>query len=206
MKLFYKEEGSQEQVYIQVRDYEHILLNNSLEDLIAQTLFKRDSILLNNKQELRNPAHLRRVHDVGNQIAVISNEFTQPLEELDEFADSNRDDFISFDNFHIVKLFRRLEFIPDFDQFKYLNSNEMLKIIETNKRKMMQIKDIYPNLPEHDRMIKQKEYSETLYLIQELNRIYHAVNGKYSVPFPDFVEIPEKRENLLKKMINWLSN
>ena len=158
MKLFYKEEGSQEQVYIQVRDYEHILLNNSLEDLIAQTLFKRDSILLNNKQELRNPAHLRRVHDVGNQIAVISNEFTQPLEELDEFADSNRDDFISFDNFHIVKLFRRLEFIPDFDQFKYLNSNEMLKIIETNKRKMMQIKDIYPNLPEHDRMIKQKEY------------------------------------------------
>lgn len=104
--------------------------------------------------------------------------------------DSNRFNFVRFDEEHEVKFFRELEFIIDYDQYKDLTDEQLdeeeNKLITKAKKIAEKWNSISPNEREHHSNLFQ-EYENLRYMLNFLSEIYAIKHGERHMPFPEFV-------------------
>ena len=125
--------------------------------------------------------------------------------------DSNRFNFFRFDEEHEVKFFKDIEFIIDYDKYKEM-TDEVLKeechklIDESNKiaRKWNSMKE--NEREKNANLIEQR--GNLNYMIKFVDEIYAIKHHKKTMPFPDFVQVPEQPQKRLffEKLFFWRKN
>ena len=109
--------------------------------------------------------------------------------------DSNRFDFVSFDEAHEVKFFRELEFIIDYDQYKELTDEQLGEKGQKLVMKANEIAEKWNSMSSDEREQNSnlfQEHENIEYMLNFLSEIYAIKHGKRSMPFPDFVKLPER--------------
>ena len=105
--------------------------------------------------------------------------------------DSNRFDFVEFNEEHEVKFFKELEFILDYDQYKGLTDEQLeeegQKIADRANKIAEKWNSMFPEEREKNSNLVQ-EYENIEYMLNFLSEIYAVKHGKRSMPFPDFVK------------------
>lgn len=105
--------------------------------------------------------------------------------------DSNRFDFVEFNEEHEVKFFKELEFILDYDQYKGLTDEQLeeegQKIADRANKIAEKWNSMFPEEREKNSNLVQ-EYENMEYMLNFLSEIYAVKHGKRSMPFPDFVK------------------
>lgn len=114
--------------------------------------------------------------------------------------DSNRFDFVRFDEEHEVKFFRELEFVIDYDKYKGLTDEQLeeegKRIVTKANRMFEKWSAMTPAERQEDSNIPQ-EHENLLYMLYFLSEVYDVKHGKRSMPFPDFVNLAEKPKKKL---------
>ncbi len=108
--------------------------------------------------------------------------------------DSNRFDFVSFDEAHEVKFFRELEFVIDYDQYKELTDEQLGEKGQKLVMKANEIAEKWNSMSSDEREQNSnlfQEHENIEYMLNFLSEIYAIKHGKRSMPFPDFVKLPE---------------
>lgn len=109
--------------------------------------------------------------------------------------DSNRSDFVSFDEAHEVKFFRELEFVIDYDQYKELTDEQLGEKGQKLVMKANEIAEKWNSMSSDEREQNSnlfQEHENIEYMLNFLSEIYAIKHGKRSMPFPDFVKLPER--------------
>lgn len=109
--------------------------------------------------------------------------------------DSNRFDFVSFDEAHEVKFFRELEFVIDYDQYKELTDEQLGEKGQKLVMKANEIAEKWNSMSSDEREQNSnlfQEHENIEYMLNFLSEIYAIKHGKRSMPFPDFVKLPER--------------
>lgn len=109
--------------------------------------------------------------------------------------DSNRFDFVRFDEEHEVKFFRELEFVIDYDQYKDLTDEQLEKECQKLATRANEIAEKWNAMPQEERKQNTnllQEHENLGYMLNFLSEIYAVKHGKRSMPFPDFVKLPKK--------------
>lgn len=109
--------------------------------------------------------------------------------------DANRFEFVKFDEEHEVKFFRELEFIIDFDQYKVFSDDQLEAEAQKLGTKADEIAEKWNSMTPEERRKNGNLYDEHQnlgYMINFLSEIYAVRHGKRAMPFPDFVNVPEK--------------
>jgi hypothetical protein len=107
---------------------------------------------------------------------------------------SNRFDFVSFDEAHEVKFFRELEFVIDYDQYKELTDEQLGEKGQKLVMKANEIAEKWNSMSSDEREQNSnlfQEHENIEYMLNFLSEIYAIKHGKRSMPFPDFVKLPE---------------
>lgn len=121
--------------------------------------------------------------------------FTKVFTGVTIVNDSNRFEFVRFDEEHEVKFFRDLEFIIDFDQYKGLSDEQLEDEAQKFGAKANEIAEKWNGMTEEERKQNASLYDDHRnlgYMINFLSEIYAIKHGKRTMPFPDFVKMPEK--------------
>lgn len=108
--------------------------------------------------------------------------------------DSNRFDFVSFDEAHEVKFFRELEFVIDYDQYKELTDEQLGEKGHKLVMKANEIAEKWNSMSSDEREQNSnlfQEHENIEYMLNFLSENYAIKHGKRSMPFPDFVKLPE---------------
>jgi len=108
--------------------------------------------------------------------------------------DSNRFDFVSFDEAHEVKFFRELEFVIDYDQYKELTDEQFGEKGQKLVMKANEIAEKWNSMSSDEREQNSnlfQEHENIEYMLNFLSEIYAIKHGKRSMHFPDFVKLPE---------------
>lgn len=108
---------------------------------------------------------------------------------------SNRFDFVSFDEAHEVKFFRELEFVIDYDQYKELTDEQLGEKGQKLVMKANEIAEKWNSMSSDEREQNSnlfQEHENIEYMLNFLSEIYAIKHGKRSMPFPDFVKLPER--------------
>lgn len=107
--------------------------------------------------------------------------------------DSNRFDFVRFDEEAEVRFFRDLEFVIDYDKYKGLTDEQLEEEWQKLAVKANEIAKKWNNMSEEER----KENSNLLqdhenfgYMLNFLSEIYAIKHRKRTMPFPEFVQVP----------------
>lgn len=109
--------------------------------------------------------------------------------------DSNRFDFVRFDEEHEVKFFRELDFIIDYDQYKDLTDEQLEEEGQKLATKANEIAERWNAMTPEERQQNSnllQEHENLGYMLNFLSEVYAVKHGKRSMPFPDFVKLPEK--------------
>ena len=109
--------------------------------------------------------------------------------------DSNRFDFVRFDEEHEIKFFSELEFIIDYDQFKDLNDEQLEKEAQQLVTKAKQIANKWNTMNSNERKHNTnllQEHENLEYMLKFLCEVYAVKHGKRFMHFPDFVKLPKK--------------
>ena len=105
--------------------------------------------------------------------------------------DSNRFDFVEFNEEHEVKFFKELEFILDYNQYKGLTDEQLeeegQKIADRANKIAEKWNSMFPEEREKNSNLVQ-EYENMEYMLNFLSEIYAVKHGERSMPFPDFVK------------------
>lgn len=113
---------------------------------------------------------------------------------------SNRFNFVKFDEEHEVKFFKELEFVIDYDQYKDLTDEQLKEEYQKLAIKANGIAEklnaMTPDEIEQNRHLL-LEYENLEYMLNFLSEIYAIKHGKREMPFPEFVEMPKKRKKKL---------
>ncbi len=108
--------------------------------------------------------------------------------------DSNRFEFVKFEEDDAVKYFKELEFIIDFDKYKSLTDDKLEEEVQKLGVKANEIAEKWNSLTKKERQKNKslfQEHSKIKYMINFLCEIYAVKHKKRAMPFPEFVEIPE---------------
>lgn len=109
--------------------------------------------------------------------------------------DSNRFDFVSFDEEHEVKFFKDLEFVIDYDQYKELTDEQLEEEGQKLAMRANEIAEKWNSMSSDERKKNSnllQEHENIAYMLNFLFEIYAVKHGKRSMPFPDFVKLPKK--------------
>lgn len=112
--------------------------------------------------------------------------------------DSNRFNFVRFDEEHEVKFFRDLDFIIDYDKYKDLTDEQLEEEGEKLENNANEIVKKWNSMNEEERQENSSlfdEYNNIVYMLKFISEVYAVKHGKRSMPFPDFVKMPEKQKN-----------
>ncbi len=118
--------------------------------------------------------------------------FTKVLTGLSYVNDSNRFDFVRFDEEDEVSFFKDLEFIIDYDKYKDFTDEQLEKEIKKLAEKANKTADQWNNMSAKKRKQNYnllQEHEELEYMINFLFEIYDVKHGKRKMPFPKFVEV-----------------
>ncbi len=109
--------------------------------------------------------------------------------------DSNRFDFVSFDEEHEVKFFRELECVIDYDQYKDLNDEQLEEECQKLVTKANEVAAKWNSMSSDERKQNSnllQDHENIGYMLNFLFEIYAVKHGKRSMPFPTFVKLPER--------------
>lgn len=117
---------------------------------------------------------------------------TKVLTGLSYVNDSNRFDFVRFDEEDEVSFFKNLEFIIDYDKYKDFTDEQLDKEIKKLAKKANKIIEQWNNMSVKKRkqnynLLQEQENLD--YMITFLFEIYQVKNNKRTMPFPEFVKI-----------------
>ena len=121
--------------------------------------------------------------------------FTKIFTGVTIVDDSNRFDFVRCDDQHEVKFFRDLDFIIDYDQYKDLTDEQLEEEGQKFASKANEIAEKWNSMNEEkqqENISLLEEYRNIGYMLNFISEVYAVKNGKRSMPFPDFVKVPEK--------------
>lgn len=117
--------------------------------------------------------------------------------------DSNRFDFVRFDEEHEVRFFRDLEFVIDYDKYKGLTDEQLEEEGQKLAVKANEIAEKWNNMSEEERKQNSnllQEHENLGYMLNFLSEIYAVKHRKRKMPFPEFVQVPKaKRKTFFKK-------
>lgn len=111
--------------------------------------------------------------------------------------DSNRFNFVRFDEEHEVKFFRDLDFIIDYDKYKDLTDEQLEEEGEKLENNANEIVKKWNSMNEEEWQENSSlfdEYNNIIYMLKFISEVYAVKHGKRSMPFPDFVKMPEKQK------------
>ena len=120
--------------------------------------------------------------------------------------DSNRFDFVRFDEEHEVKFFRELNFVIDYDQYKDLTDEQLEEEGQKLATRANEIAERWNAMTPEERQQNSnllQEHENLGYMLNFLSEVYAVKHGKRSMPFPDFVKLPEKpkKKPFFKRML-----
>lgn len=117
--------------------------------------------------------------------------------------DSNRFDFVRFDEEHEVRFFRDLEFVIDYDKYKGLTDEQLEEEGQKLAVKANEIAEKWNNMSEEERKQNSnllQEHENLGYMLNFLSEIYAVKHRKRKMPFPEFVQVPKaKRKPFFRK-------
>lgn len=117
--------------------------------------------------------------------------------------DSNRFDFVRFDEEHEVRFFRDLEFVIDYDKYKDLTDEHLEEEGQKLAVKANEIAEKWNNMSEEERKQNSnllQEHENLGYMLNFLSEIYAVKHRKRKMPFPEFVQVPKaKRKPFFRK-------
>lgn len=117
--------------------------------------------------------------------------------------DSNRFDFVRFDEEHELKFFRDLEFVIDYDDYKDLTDEQLEEEGQKLAVKANEIAEKWNNMSEEERKQNSnllQEHENLGYMLNFLSEIYAVKHRKRTMPFPEFVQVPKaKRKPFFRK-------
>lgn len=114
--------------------------------------------------------------------------------------DSNRFEFVRFDDEQEVKFFKDLEFIIDFDQYKVFSDKQLEEEAQKLQTKANEIAEKWNSMTKEERKKNSSLYGDhrnLVYMIDFLSEIYAVKHKERTMPFPDFVEMPEDQKKKL---------
>lgn len=126
--------------------------------------------------------------------------FTKVFTDITIVTDANRFEFVKFDEEFEVNFFRELNFIIDFDQYKALTDKQLEEEALKLESKANEIAKKWNSMTKEERQKNSSlydEYRNIGYMINFLSEIYAVKHFKKSMPFPEFVKIPEKPKRKL---------
>jgi hypothetical protein len=122
--------------------------------------------------------------------------------------DTNRFDFVRFDDEEEVKFFKEVDFIIDYNEYKDMTDdqleNEWGKLVTKSNEIAKKWNEMSENEREKNINLFQ-EYENLKYMMNFLKEIYAIKHNKMSMPFPEFVQIPRmpKKKSFFEKIFFW---
>lgn len=135
------------------------------------------------------------MHLNHTDLPILASIYTKVFTGIVVVDDSNRFDFVRFDEEHEVKFFRELEFIIDYDQYRDLTDEQLEEEYQKIVTRANEIAEKWNAMTEEERDKNSnllQEHENLEYMLNFLSEIYAVKHGKRSMPFPDFVKLPEK--------------
>ncbi len=101
--------------------------------------------------------------------------------------DSNRFNFVRFDEKHEVNFFRDLDFVIDYDKYKDLTDEQLEEEGQKLAIKANEIAEKWNNMSKKERKQNTnllQEHANLGYMLNFLSEIYAVKHGKRKMPFP----------------------
>ena len=117
--------------------------------------------------------------------------FSKVFKGITIVDDSNRFDFVRFDEPHEVDFFKDLEFIIDYTKYKDLKDEQLQEEFNALAKRANEIAKRWNDMTEDERQdnIRLLDDHENLaYMLHFLSEVYAVKHGKRYMPFPDFVK------------------
>lgn len=108
--------------------------------------------------------------------------------------DSNRFNFVKFNDEHEVNFFRDLEFIIDYEQYKDLTDEQLEEEGQKLANKVNEIVKKWNSMTLGERKENRsllQEHRNICYMLNFVSEVYAVKHGKRFMPFPEFVRIPK---------------
>ena len=134
----------------------------------------QDIMFISNETEIPMPASI--FHKVFSGITIVN--------------DSNRFDFVRFDEDSEVSFFKDLDFIIDYDEYKDLTDEQLDQRIESFVNEHNNYVEKWNGMSERNRIRNTDLYfsiNNLEYVLQFIMEIYALKHNESHMPFPDFV-------------------
>ena len=121
--------------------------------------------------------------------------FTKVFTGVTIVDDSNRFEFVRFDKEHEVEFFKDLKFIIDFDQYKEYSDEQLEEEAKRLATQANEVAEKWNGMTAEERkqnVFLYDDHRNLGYMINFLSEIYAVKHRKRTMPFPDFVKLPEK--------------
>ena len=149
--------------------------------------------------QMQDIMHLINQSDLPVPVSIYTKVFTG----VTIVNDSNRFDFVRFDEEHEVSFFRDLEFVIDYDKYKDLTDEQLEEESQKLAVKANEIAKKWNNMSEEERKQNTnllQEHENLGYMLNFLSEIYAVKHRKRKMPFPKFVKVSKtKRKPFFKK-------
>lgn len=125
-----------------------------------------------------------------SDIAIPASIYTKVFTGVTIVDDSNRFEFVKFDEEHEVKFFRELEFIIDYGRYKELTDDQLAEEGHKLVTRANKIAEKWNCMSSDERQKNTsllQEHENIGYMLKFLSEIYAVRHGKRSMPFPEFV-------------------
>lgn len=135
------------------------------------------------------------MHLYNTDMPIPASIYTKVFKGIVIVDDSNRFDFVRFDKEHEVKFFKKLDFVIDYDQYKDLTDEQLEEEGQKLATKANEIAEKWNSMTPEERQQNSnlpQEHENLGYMLYFLSEVYAVKHGKRSMPFPDFVKLPEK--------------
>ena len=136
--------------------------------------------------QMQDIMHLINQSDLPVPVSIYTKVFTG----VTIVNDSNRFDFVRFDEEHEVSFFRDLEFVIDYAKYKDLTDEQLEEEGQKLAVKANEVAKKWNNMSgeERDQNTNLLQEHENLgYMLNFLNEIYAVKHHKREMPFPEFV-------------------
>lgn len=138
-----------------------------------------------------------------SDLPVLASIYTKVLTGVTIVDDSNRFDFVRFDEEYEVSFFKDLEFIIDYDKYKDLTDEQLEEESKKLAVKANEIAEKWNNMSKEERKQNtnlRQEHENLGYMLNFLSEIYAVKHHKRKMPFPKFVKVPKTlRKPFFKK-------
>lgn len=145
--------------------------------------------------QMEDIAHLN-----NTDLPIPASIFTKVFKGVTIVNDSNRFNFVRFDEEHEVKFFKELEFVIDYDKYKDLTDEQIEEKGQEFANKANEIASKWNSMTSEEKQQNKnllEEYDNLKYMMLFLSEIYAVKHGKRSMPFPEFVKTSKKPKKKL---------